>query len=291
MVIHEDLTLSQASLQDYVDCHYRFRLRHLDRLEWPSVESETDAGNENRRWEGAEFHRMVHQYLLGVPAEKLQKAAEYRSRLREGDNLVDWWHAFCKYRPADGPGEAFPEVMLAAGVLGQRIAAKFDLVMIEESGRVGIFDWKTASRRPDTNIIERRLQTHIYPYLLSLSGSILNDGKPIYPEQIEMRYWFASFPTQPEVIRYDDSRFTADDELIRSLVREILERPINDFSRTEDLRHCGLCTYRSLCKRDEVVGQGDQDEDQAQIMPSQTWIEAGEDTIEFDYPSVEEMPF
>lgn len=296
MVIPDDLTLSQASLQDYVECSYRFRLRYLERLEWPAVEAEPAGLNENRRRAGAEFHRMVHQYLLGVPAERLRELAEYRSQLGDDDDLTDWWNAFCEHRPAELPGERYPEVMLAAPVAGHRIAAKFDLVVVEQGRRAVILDWKTASRRPSAAKVERRLQTRVYQYLLALAGSVLNGGEPLVPEQIEMRYWFASFPTQMTVVRYDSERFDADAELVAGLLREISDRPIDDFERTEDRRQCQLCTYRSLCSREGGAGNGHPDEswieeDQAQAVAVLSSLEEGDDTIEIEYGAVEEVPF
>lgn len=291
MVIANDLTLSQASLQDYADCRYRFALRYLDRLEWPAVEAEPADLNESRQREGAEFHRMIHQYLLGVPADRLRKVAEQRVGLRERDSIVDWWRAFCEHRPADLPGEIYPEVTLAASVEGHRLAAKFDLIVVEEGGRAVIMDWKTAARRSSETTVERRLQTHVYPYLLALVGGVLNGGEPLDPEKIEMRYWFASFPDQTAVVRYDRDRFVADGELIAGLIREISERPLEDFARTEDLRHCRLCTYRSLCGRGEAAEHDEMEEDQRQVVTAMQAMEEGDDTIELDYAAVDEVPF
>ena len=290
MAIPEDLTLSQASLQDYADCHYRFRLRYLDRLEWPAVEAEPAGRNESRRREGAEFHRMVHQYLLGVPAERLRDLIRHRAQSVDGDALADWWRAFEEHVPADLPGEQYPEVTLAAAVAGRRLAAKFDLIVVEEGRRAVILDWKTAERRPSAATVERRLQTRVYPYLLTLAGSVLNGGEPLAPEQIEMRYWYASFPTQTEVVRYDRDRFDADAELITSLLQEISERPIDDFERTEDLGRCRLCTYRSLCGRGAAAGHGEPDEDREHAATMLSSVDEG-DTIELDYDDVSEVPF
>ena len=288
MAIADDLALSQASLQDYVECPYRFRLRYLDRLEWPSVEAEPAGRYERLRRDGAEFHRMVHQYLLGVPAERLRSLAEHRSEPGGGDGLPDWWRSFCEHRPADLPGEHYPEVTLAAEVAGRRLAAKYDLIVVQEGGAV-ILDWKTAGRRPRDMTVEGRLQTRVYPYLLAVAGGVLNGGVPIAPERIEMRYWYAAFPNEPTVIPYDRDRFDADGAYLTGLLQEISERPADGFERTEDRDRCKLCTYRSLCGRGDVAGEMDPEADAEQDFSLP--VDAGDEALGFDYAEVGEVSF
>src|SRR6266498_3834473 len=66
-------TLSQSSLQDYVDCMQRFKLRYLDRLSYPAVETEPTLENEKHQQEGEYFHRLVQQHLIGIPADQIAK--------------------------------------------------------------------------------------------------------------------------------------------------------------------------------------------------------------------------
>ena len=288
MAIADDRALSQASLQDYVECPYRFRLRYLDRLEWPAVEAEPAGRYERLRRDGAEFHRMVHQYLLGVPAERLRSLAEHRSEPGGGEGLAEWWRSFCEHRPADLPGEHYPEVTLAAEVAGRRLAAKYDLIVVQEGGAV-ILDWKTAGRRPRDMTVEGRLQTRVYPYLLALAGGVLNGGVPIAPERIVMSYWYAAFPTDPTVIPYDRVRFEADRAYLTGLLQEISERPPDGFERTEDRDRCKLCTYRSLCGRGEAAGEMDPEADAEQDFSLP--VDAGDEALGFDYAEVGEVSF
>lgn len=44
--------------------------------------------------------------------------------------------------------QLYPELTLTAGLAGQRLLAKFDLVARTPDGRLVIFDWKTSQRRP-----------------------------------------------------------------------------------------------------------------------------------------------
>src|SRR5258708_28279797 len=80
-------TLSQSSLQDYVDCARRFQLRYVDRLSYPAIESEPTLENEKHQQEGEYFHRLVQQYLIGIPTEQI-------SKLANTPNLQRWWENF-----------------------------------------------------------------------------------------------------------------------------------------------------------------------------------------------------
>ena len=68
-------TLSQSSLQDYNDCPRRFELRYLQRLAYPAIETEPALENEKHQREGEQFHRLVQQYFIGIPAEQVGKLA------------------------------------------------------------------------------------------------------------------------------------------------------------------------------------------------------------------------
>ncbi len=82
------LQYSQASLQDYADCHRRFFYRYLAHLAWPAVESEPVIEAERLMQAGEQFHLLLRQYLIGVPVEKLE-----RPPFLVGD-LRTWWQNF-----------------------------------------------------------------------------------------------------------------------------------------------------------------------------------------------------
>jgi hypothetical protein len=90
--------------------------------------------------------------------------------------------------------------------------------------------------------------------LLVRAGAHLNQGKPIQPESIDMVYWFAEFPTQPERFQYNDRQYRDDGAYLRDLVREIGHLGEGDFPLTSYDRHCVYCAYRSLCDRGVKAG-------------------------------------
>jgi hypothetical protein len=97
-----------------------------------------------------------------------------------------------------------------------------------------------------------RMQTRVYRYLLSVAGTHLNGGQPIRPESIEMVYWFADFPSEPAIFRYDESQFQRDQSALEKLVREI--EGLDKFELTDDEGKCRFCPYRSYCRRGAVAG-------------------------------------
>jgi CRISPR/Cas system-associated exonuclease Cas4 (RecB family) len=277
MTLPTDFQFSQGSLQDYVDCPRRFQLRYIQRLAWPAVEVEPALENERHLQQGAAFHRLVHQHLLGLSLERLSSAIT-------DEDLRRWWHNYLESAPVDPSASLYPEVVLSAPVSGHRLVAKYDLIAVgpvlsEAEGhgqRVVIVDWKTSRKRPRRKWLDERLQTKVYPYLLVQAGSHLNAGQPLQPEQIEMIYWFANFPRDPERFPYKAAQYEADGDDLASLIEEIKDLEEGDFSLTTQERHCRYCPYRSLCQRGVRAGSFDEMEDELE------WGDDFEIALEFE---------
>ncbi len=275
MTIPTNFQFSQASLQDYVDCPRRFQLRYFLRLAWPALEAEPALENERYLQQGAAFHRLVHQHLLGIPPERLSSTVT-------GKDLSRWWHNYLESGPADLPPSRYPEILLSApagharetGLSIGRLVAKYDLVAVDPSAvlragagrRAVIVDWKTSrKRRPQRKWLAGRLQTRVYPYLLVRAGAHLNAGQSFEPEQVEMVYWFANFPADPERFSYDAAQFRADEVYLSSLIKEINSLGDDDFPLTPQERRCCYCPYRSLCRRGVRAGALDEAEDEPEL--------------------------
>lgn len=250
MPLSPDFQFSQGSLQDFVDCQRRFELRYLLELAWPAVQAEPALEAERHLQQGALFHRLVQQHLLGVPAERLTPMVE------RDEDLAGWWTNYLKDNPVSQPGQRFPEVALSAPLAGQRLMAKYDLITVTREGRAVIFDWKTSHKRTPRQWLIQRLQTRVYPYLLVLAGAELNGGRPIQPDQVEMLYWFAAFPERPERFIYSVERFEDDGAYLTALARQIsqLSQGEDPWPLTPDGERCRFCVYRSLCERGKEAG-------------------------------------
>lgn len=237
-----EFQFSQGSLQDYVDCPRRFQLRYVRRLAWPAVEVEPALENEIYLQQGAAFHRLVHQHVLGIPLARLSSTVTNAT-------LTGWWRNYLESGLADLPLSRYPEVVLSAPVSGHRLVAKYDLVAMDAGQRAVVVDWKTYRKRPRREWLAKRLQTRVYPYVLVRAGSDLNASQPVEPGQVKMIYWFANFPEDPERLAYDVAQYEADGAYLAALIEEIKGLGDEDFALTDRQQRCHTCRYRSLCQR------------------------------------------
>ena len=262
MPLPPNFQFSQGSLQDFVDCRRRFFLRYIWQLAWPAAQSEPLLENERAMLDGALFHRMIQQYLLGIPLERL-------SQMALGEGLQAWWDNFTASKASltgvdDHAYRHSVEYSLSAPLAGARLVAKYDLVAAGPQGsgsppRFWLYDWKTSRFRTRRSALAGRLQTRVYPFLLALSRTPLSDGLPVHPDQIEMVYWFAGFPDQPEHFPYSLAQFSQDQDdltaLIQSITRLAETSADEDFPLTPDEKKCTYCVYRSLCNRGLQAGE------------------------------------
>ena len=236
--------LSQSSLQDYVDCSLRFKLRYLDRLSYPAVESEPALENEKHQQEGEYFHRLVQQHLIGISAEQI-------GRLANTPNLERWWSNWQAFRDQQNFGSTYPEFTLSAPLGKYRLLAKYDLINVKD-GKATIYDWKTYRKRPRDEWLSARMQTRVYRAMVVRAGAHLNNGKPFEPEQVEMIYWFGDFSDDPARFEYRSAQYGRDWDALLKLAEEVESR--SSYPQTEDRQKCAFCTYRSYCERGVRAG-------------------------------------
>jgi CRISPR/Cas system-associated exonuclease Cas4 (RecB family) len=276
MPLPGDFLFSQSSLQDYVDCPWRFYLRYVRGLSWPAVVAEPALEHERHLEQGADFHRLIHRYQLGISLEQLSGAV--------GENsLRQWWLRFLENRPGDLPAVHYPEIVLSAPLAGHRLVAKYDLLAVDPGARAVIVDWKTYHQRRSREWLADRLQTRVYPYVLVRAGSHLNDAQPWNPNAVEMLYWFANFPDDPELFPYHREGYEKDEAHLRSLLDEIAGLSDAEFELTSDPRRCRFCPYRSLCERGIQAADF--------LEANEDWETEGEPVITLDFEQVAEIEY
>ena len=292
MSLPPDFIFNQASLQDAVECRRRFQLRYLLELAWPAPAAEPADEYEAHIRSGEAFHRLIHQHQMGLPAERLTAQAEAENEVEaEGEtprNLATWWNDYLACPPANLPPVRHPEVTLSAPVGSHRLLAKYDLVAIEPGRRAVIVDWKTSARRPTGAWLAARLQTRVYRYVLVRAGSQLNRGAALQPEQVEMLYWFAAFPGQPERLPYNRTQHEADGRYLAALMADLAQAGDGDFPLTEDARAAASApTARSAAaaSRRAICRAGDDDAGSVEETPPADW------DADFDFEQVAEIAF
>lgn len=249
MNLPDEFALTQGSLSDYAECPRRFELRHIKRLRYPALEAEPALKFEARTRQGARFHKLVQQHLLGVSADRLADS------LADDAELEGWWADFLATGLADLPAERHAEISLQTALGGRRLIAKYDLLALEPGGEAVIVDWKTWRRVPPRQHLGSRMQTILYRYLLAQAGAHLYGGRPIPPEKICMIYCFVAVAGQRSEFTYSLSEMRADEAYLLDLIRAI--ESAESFPLTEAESRCRFCNFRSLCERGGA-GQVDQ---------------------------------
>jgi len=234
---------SQSSLQDYLECPRRFELRYVRGVEWPLARGEPTAAWERRARLGAAFHLLVQQHLVGIAPKRLAASAEERG-------ITEWWEAYQASPPRDLPPACRTELSLSVPLAGYRLAARYDVVATDPDRRAVIVDWKTTTWRPGRVELAARLQTQVYLYVLAEASPELNDGRRLDEEQVELLYWFAERPRQPERFTYDARAHARAGERLRAMVAEIAAVEAEEWPLAEDTRHCRFCRYQTLCGRE-----------------------------------------
>ncbi|MCJ7624511.1 MAG: PD-(D/E)XK nuclease family protein [Anaerolineaceae bacterium] len=249
MNLPSDFQFSQSNLQDFMDCQRRFQLRYIMNLKWPALQCEPVLDQEYYLELGYRFHRFVHQHQMGIPSGKIMNQIK-------DPTLEIWWESYLESEMLkDLPSKRFPEITFSGTIAGSRLIAKLDLLVISQDSLITIFDWKTSRRRTPRNIISKRMQTHLYPFLNVEAGQNITGGRKVTPEMVKMIYWFPNFPNDPEIFEYDEDTYHEDHDVFLDMIEEIRSKSDDSFSLTRDEKMCRNCTYRSLCNRGIQAGK------------------------------------
>lgn len=242
MPLPDNFTFSQNNLQDFVDCKRRFQLRHIQKLEWPAIESEPVLEQEQLMQLGQQFHLMVQQKLNGVPEEVISQSTQ-------SAELLAWWFEFVKLAPDSLAGKKYCEAFYSIPIGSYRLVAKYDLLVVQDDGSATLFDWKTSHHAPRRTTMQQRMQTRVYPYLLAKLASSNSIFSGLNVDQIKMIYWYPDPMIQPIEFIYSSQQFQMDEEFLNQLVAEIASLPEEAFTKTLDIEHkCKFCRFRTFCE-------------------------------------------
>jgi hypothetical protein len=252
-MIKPDFHFSQSSLQDFEDCPRRFQLRYLKDLSWPAVETEPLLEKEMHMRRGSRFHLLVQQHLSGV------SASEIRNSISD-PILLNWWDQYLRYGPDLSGWSVLSEQVLTASIQKHKLAAKFDVIAHRPGGETLIIDWKTSLQKPSRKWLRGRMQTLVYPYVLTAASPDQPFGEPtLDPDTIKMMYWFPADPETPEIFSYSKSKFTDEAHHLEKKISHIISQASGPSDQvlplTNDHTQCKFCGYRSLCDRGQKSGK------------------------------------
>ncbi|RME55691.1 MAG: PD-(D/E)XK nuclease family protein [Caldilineae bacterium] len=281
---------TQSSLQAYVDCPRRFWLAYVQQLPWPAVQVEPYTEHEQQMRLGARFHQLVERAEAGMDPATLTDGLPAP--------LADWFDAYLRHRPDSLPTqfvevERVLSIPFASADAHYRLAARYDLIAAERQGaevRVVIVDWKTTRRPTPRAVLQQRLQTRVYPFVLVEASERMPWG-PLKPEQVTMLYWFAAAPAEPVTFRYSADLHAANHTYLHGLLDGILAGAREaDFPKAPDTeanrrRLCNYCIYRSRCDRGIHAGALEEI-DEAELFAIDL-----ETDLEFTLEEVEELAF
>jgi PD-(D/E)XK nuclease superfamily len=258
MPLPEGFVFNSNSIQDFVECQRRFQLRYMDHLFWPAVEVEPFEKYEHMLDQDTLFHKIIHQHLNGVPADQITGSLEGNAEVQ------NWWENF-QQSMRDGilevlvrPGNRiYEEIDLSVPVGDFRLTGHYDLLLAQPDGKLVIMEWMIAQKKPERGILNNRYHTLIAQFILAGSASNLIGGHLANPNQIEMIYWFANFPHQPEQFQYSPSIYEQDSRQLSQLIKAIHQKTEPIFSLTPDVNRCLFCNYRSFCDRGDKAGEFD----------------------------------
>ncbi len=234
----EKMYFSQNSLEIFSQCRMKFKKRYLDGLYWRNWTP--DSEDLKRLEKGRLFHLYAYRYALGLDTQA-------GCRGEDDGCIAGWLDKLKRFLKAEGGSPLFPEFELKISEDIMRLQAKFDLIALNDDGRVTIYDWKVQGKPLNRKRLEQSYQTILYRYLLTRAGETVK-GTPIKPEDISMVYWQPEFPDRPVRITYSTSLFEEDDRFIRNQIQKIMECDFTSLIlKTTDERICKHCEFCSIC--------------------------------------------
>jgi CRISPR/Cas system-associated exonuclease Cas4 (RecB family) len=264
--LRKDFVFNPSNLQNYVDCPYRFYLKHVLNLAWPAPLTDDYLLLEKTLKHGQALHQLIFQQSIGMPIEWLYVCAE-----QEG--VTEWWKNFHDFgmKAVEKEAQGFEdihyyyEIPLQVELNGFRLSGVLDLLLVGMGEKACIFDWKSGGKTAYPKLREQlaaRIQTQCYPLLVYLARHLPLDSHKI--ETVGMIYWFAGNPQLPIEFKYDKKELEALQDKFSCLLQQISQDV--DFEKTAQTRHCITCSYRTYCERiDLAVAEEDRDLDEAVI--------------------------
>ncbi len=219
------IRLSQSQLNLLESCPPQFQRLYLEQLGMPMSPEQ----QERLSW-GSQFHLLMQQQELGLSVDALLKEDE---QLRHSLTALVQAVPLLNHPSSNSWQEAEHYRTLAFN--GYLLSVIYDL-LIADSDRAYILDWKTYLQPENKSKLERNWQTRLYLYVLAETSDYL-------PEQISMTYWFVKLPKEPQSLTFTyNSQQHEQTERDLSNIFNKLDGWLNDYaSKGIDFPHLANC--------------------------------------------------
>ncbi|MNR75284.1 PD-(D/E)XK nuclease superfamily protein [compost metagenome] len=234
--------LSAYSLGVFQDCPRKYALRYRQNRYWPAPEGKVQDLDSRKRLErGQRFHALVQAHQEGLPIDSILSVIA-----AEDEAIAPLWAAFLAHPDSRPEGEVWSEVPLHFFVKDVPVMARFDRI-VRHDGHWSILDWKTGG---SLDTLSESWQTKLYPFALAHAGHVLNEGEPIPPEAVTLRYWvWKGDRVEPLSIPYSAERYAADLATFEQQAG-IVSAPLDDANfpgHGPGSRACARCQFLTLC--------------------------------------------
>ena len=245
----DQLVYSASMLQDYMDCQRRFELKYIRKQSWPSIPVEPVLEMEALVARGRQFHSLAHQFLAGLPLPAINDAINDPMLKKGFSRFVDFSYERSWILKLS-------EIKINANLERHHLIAVYDLIAQTDDGQVTIFDWKTAMHPPRKDFLKLKMQSSIYPFILfeNLQGLFPSADQHQHCA-LSMTYWYPAYPDFIFSFNYDQETHQENRDSLISFLDAVDSRLQSmQFNKTDNLKQCKYCQYRSLCDRGIEAG-------------------------------------
>lgn len=259
--------LSQGHLNLLAACPRKFQHNYLEKLTTP-----TDPEKEEPQILGSRFHLLMQQREMGL---KINSFLEGDQEDKELKTLKTWMTDFSQAAPEilkpDISKQTFrdSEHYRTLQIQDYLLTVVYDL-LIADSEKVYIFDWKTYQNPQTKDYLAKNWQTKLYMYVLAETSEYLL-------ENISMTYWFVQAEDQDKKIefKYDSQQH----QQIKQELNQIFNNLTNwleNYQQNQPFpqepknpKNCTFCQYFEKCYQKTNNNLGET----AKILPNLANIE------------------
>lgn len=244
------LEFSASQVSALLSCRRKYYYSSVQRLDWPEPFDRDYLKADQLTRMGSEFHLTVQRVAQGLlPIERAISNADGEIQL--------WLQRFRDTVRLPAEGTVYAEMRLTMRQADVLWNGKIDLLTVDGGG-LTIYDWKTARKAARREACAAAPQTGLYRALAVENRVDLGLPADVFP-RLRMAYWFANFPDRPiEFDDYSEAAYREDLRRLEAYAALMRSEDEADYPRTQDLKTCSWCRYRTYCRPEGPPGAFDE---------------------------------